>query len=118
MVATTSAAISVREHEVGVGHAGHAVEPDLGERHHASVGGEEDQAGGGDAEPERLREDDVQEEVRRDERRQGGEDHDDGERHPAEPTPAHGRVHAGLPNSPSGRTASTPTSSAKVTMIE
>ena len=122
---------AVGGHEVGVGQAGGAVDRHLAERHHAAVGRQEDQAGGGQTDPQRLREDLRDPEVRHHERRQ--DQHGSGE-----PDPAVAReravvgglrlgldrgglgshAHAGLPNRPSGRTASTTTSSANVSRIE
>jgi hypothetical protein len=109
---------AVGEHEVRVGHARDSVDPDLRERDHPAVGGEEDQARGRDSQPQRLRQDHVEEEVRHEQRRDRGETDDRRQHGPGQPPGRHRGVHAGLPNSPSGRTASTPTSSAKVTMIE
>ena len=76
------------------------------------------EAGGRDPEPQRLGQDRAQEEVADEQRRERGRRHDDDERRPRDPLGRDGGVHAGLPYRPSGRTASTPTSSAKVTMIE
>ena len=61
---------AVRGDEVRERHAGYAVDPDLRERHHAAVRRQEDEAGRGHAEPQRLGEDDRQEEVGEDERRE------------------------------------------------
>ena len=102
----------VAEHE-----AGDPVDRHLRERDHAAVRGEEDQARGRDPEEEHLRQQ-LPEPVVRDVQRRCGREHecqrsDDAvRRHPAT------KRHAGLPNSPSGRTARTSATSTNVKMIE
>ena len=85
----------------------------LRERDHAAVGLQEDQARGDDAEEHHLREqrvDPVGRQVERRQQRQQDPEHtDDAVRRDP---------HSGLPNRPSGRTASTIATSTNVKMIE
>ena len=64
---------AVGRHQIGEHHAGDGVETDLAQRDHARVARQEDEARGGDAEPQRLREDDADEVVREDQRREDEE---------------------------------------------
>jgi hypothetical protein len=106
---------SVSRGEVGHREPCDPVKSDLAQGHHPRVPGEEDQADGRDAEPERLRDDSAQVEVAEEERAEC----EDGEGGHARP-PAKGphECHAGLPKSPSGRTASTSTRSPKMRSTE
>ena len=124
---------AVGGHEVRVRQAGGPVDRHLAERDHPAVGGQEDQAGRGEAQPQRLREDLRDPEVRDEQREDREHGHHAGKTQPA--GPAEGgmvgglglgldrrgvrrKAHAGLPNRPSGRTASTTTRSANVSRIE
>ena len=101
----------VADHEAGRAH-----QHRLRQRDHAAVGGEEDQARGGDAHDQRLREDDVDpvlvEDERRDDRQHQAADAD----HPLGDELL--LVHENLPKSPCGRKASTSARSMNVNTIE
>src|SRR5918996_1481172 len=111
---------AVGRDEVRHREAGDSVEGDLSEGDHARVAREEDQAGRCDPEPERLRDHGAQVEVGEEQRAEEEDEHDRRSRRPPERRLyEEGRAaQAGLPKSPSGRTASTSTSSPKMSSTE
>ena len=102
----------VPDHEAGRAH-----QRGLRERDHPAVGGEEDEAGGGDPDDEDLRQDRVDPVVVEDQRAERDDDQRADRDHALRRLLGLER-HASLPKSPCGRTASTSASRANVTTIE
>jgi hypothetical protein len=100
----------VADHEPG-----DADEEELGERCHPAVRRQEDDRRRRQAEHDRASHHERDEEVGPDDRQQ--HEHGDGNRRGRVAWRPHQRVHAGFPNKPYGRTASTTASSANVKMI-
>ena len=99
--------------DVAEDEAGDPVDRDLGEREHAAVRRQEDQARSDDPEDEHLRQQRADPVAREERRREDGQSRGDRSR-----SAIRGEPHAGLPNRPSGRTASTSAISTNVKMIE